>query len=133
MFIFKYQFLVGLSAGNTVSLINSKICKIYLVSWLPPDLHMYSRQTKLIHQHLTLLGFFPVCNILPIIGQWRFFFTSVIGPDILMKVIEGYIIFLVWTAWILFKFFILNKNKGFRSGNLLKMSPLSPFMKEFGH
>ena len=35
MLIFKYQFLASLSAEDTVSMINSKICKIYLVSWLP--------------------------------------------------------------------------------------------------
>ena len=60
----------------------------------------------------------------------QIFFTSVIGPDILMKVFEDYIIFLVWAAWVLI--FILNKNKDFRSRNLLKMHPSSPFMKECG-
>ena len=58
-------------------------------------------------------------------NQWsmQFFFTSGIGPDILMKVFEGYIIFLIWAATVLFK--------GFQSGALLKMPP-SPFMKKFG-
>ena len=46
-------------------------------------------------------------------NQWsmQFFFTSGIGPDILMKVFEGYIIFLIWAASVLFK--------GFQSGALL--------------
>ena len=56
-------------------------------------------------------------------------FTFVIGPDILMNVLEDYIIFLVWAAWILI--FILSKNKGFQSGALLKMPISFPSMEEF--
>ena len=44
------------------------------------------------------------------------FFTSGIGPDILMNVLEDCIILLVWTAWVLFSFYLLTS---------------SPFMVEF--
>ena len=56
-------------------------------------------------------------------------FTFVIGPDILMNVLEDYIIFLVWAAWVLF--FILSKNKVFQSGSLLKIPTSFPSMEEF--
>ena len=60
-------------------------------------------------------------------NQW-FFFTSGIGTDILMNMLEGWIVFLIWEAWVLI--FILIKN--FQSEALLKMPPSSPFMEEFG-
>ena len=83
-------------------------------------------QTK----HLALLRFFPICNIFPIIGQCRFFLTSGIGTDILMKVFEDYIIVLILLAWVLLNF-IFSKNKGFWSEALLKMPLSSLFIKEF--
>ena len=46
-----------------------------------------------------------------------------------MNVLEDYIIFLVWAAWVLI--FILSKNKGFQSGALLKMPTSFPSMEEF--
>ena len=55
--------------------------------------------------------------------------TFMIAPDILMNVLEDYIIFLVWAAWVLI--FILSKNKGFQSGALLKMTISFPSMEEF--
>ena len=61
-----------------------------------PQLHF--RQTKLVCQHLISLRFFPVCNIFPIIGQYKVIFTS-------------------WAVWV----FILSKNKKFQSTALLKM------------
>ena len=77
-----------------------------------------------------LCSHFLICNIFPIIDKCRFIFTSRIGADILMNFLEYYIVFLMWAALILI--FILSKNKGFQSGALLKMPPLSPCMKEFG-
>ena len=47
------------------------------------------------------------------------FLTSGIGPDILMKVFEGYIILLFRQA-VFCLIFIFSKNKGFRSFDLLK-------------
>ena len=47
------------------------------------------------------------------------FFTSGIGLDILINVIEGYIIFVIWVDWILI--FMSTKTKGFDSGALLKI------------
>ena len=58
------------------------------------------------------------------------FFTSGIGLDILVNVLDDCIVFLIWAAWILI--FILSKKKDFQSGSLLKMPPLSPSKKEFG-
>ena len=57
-------------------------------------------------------------------------FTSGIGQDILMKVLEHYI-FLIWTDGF-FKIVILSKNRHFQSGALLKIPPSSPSMEEFG-
>ena len=38
------------------------------------------------------------------------FFTFGIGPDILMKVFEDYIIFLIWAAWVLKQEIIFRQN-----------------------
>ena len=66
-------FCIILSAGNT----------------------FYLEQTTLVHPNLTLLGFFPICsNIFPTIVQCSFF-SSGKNPDILMNVLEDYIIFLI--------------------------------------
>ena len=75
-------------------------------------------------RYATFFPFFPICNIFAIICQCRFFLNSWIGPDILMKVFEGYIILLISAGWLLF-------NKRFQSGALLKLPPSSPLMKEF--
>ena len=67
------------------------------------------------------------------IFQWsmQICFTSRIGPDILTKVFEDYILYLNWAGWVLL-IFILSKSKGFWSGALLKMPRSSPSMKKFG-
>ena len=57
----------------------------------------------------------------PNLWLMQIYFTSGIGPDILMKVFKGYIVFPIWETWVLL-IFILNTNKGFRSRVLLKMS-----------
>ena len=46
-----------------------------------------------------------------------------------MNVLEDWIIFLVWAAWVLI--FILIKSKGFQSGALLKIPTSFSFMEEF--
>ena len=88
-------------------MIYSRICKISLVQ--NPRLE----QTKFVHQHLTLLRFFPIYQYATFYQSLvnADFLNSLIGPNIQMKVFEVYIIF-VWVAW--------KKNKGFQSGNLLK-------------
>ena len=56
-------------------------------------------------------------------------------PDILMKVFEDYIFILYLSLFgqhVFCLMFILNKNKVFQPGALLKMPPSSPFMREFG-
>ena len=67
------KFYITLTAGNT----------------------FYLEQTILIHLNFTLLGVFPICsNIFPIIVQCRFF-SSGKDPNILMNLLEDYIIFLI--------------------------------------
>ena len=85
-------------------MIYSRICKISLVQ------NSRLEQTKFVHQHLTLLRFFPIYQYATFYQSLvnADFLNSLIGPNIQMKV---YIIF-VWVAW--------KKNKGFQSGNLLK-------------
>ena len=62
----------------------------------------------------------------------QIFFTSGIGPDILMNVLEDCIVFLIWQPKVS-SIFILSKNKDLQSGALLKMpASLSPSMEEFG-
>ena len=39
------------------------------------------------------------------------FLTSEIGPDILMKVFEGYIILLISAGWLLFNFYVQQKQR----------------------
>ena len=58
------------------------------------------------------------------------FFTSAIGPDFLMNVLEDCIIFLLWAVWVCL-IFILIKNKAFQSGASLKILTSSPSMEEF--
>ena len=66
----------------------------------------------------------------PIIDQCRLFLLpSGIGPDIQMKMFEGYIIS---GQPVFCLIFILSKNKSFQSGALLKMPPSSPSTQEFG-
>ena len=63
--------------------------KILLGAATPPQIpHLYFEQTKLACQCLALLWFFPICNIYSIINQYKAFFTSGIGPTILMNVLE---------------------------------------------
>ena len=92
-------------------MINSKICKLYLVSWLPPD------PPPVFWDKANLLTNTSLCS-----DSSQFltfyqsllnsdFFTSVIGSDILMKVFENYIIFLVWAAWVLFNFYLTQKQR----------------------
>ena len=45
---------------------------------------------------------FPICNYISQSLINADFFTF--GPDILMIVLEDYIIFLIWAAWVLFSF-----------------------------
>ena len=106
--------------------------KIAISSWYcdsPQTLQLYLGQTKLVWQHLDLPIFFPICNIFPILSN-AYFFTSGIGPDILMKVFEDYIISLIWAAWVLFNF--ISKTKVSSLELLLKIPPSFPSMKEFG-
>ena len=39
------------------------------------------------------------------------FFTSGIGPNVPMNVLEDYIIFLIWAAWVLFNFYLKQKQR----------------------
>ena len=58
----------------------------------------------------------------------QIFFTSGVGSDILMNGLEDCIIFCLWPDWVLFNFYLKQKQ---RSGALLKILS-SPFMEKFG-
>ena len=59
-----------------------------------------------------LRGFYAVCNnIFPIIDICRFFFISAIDPDILRNVLENCIMFLIGAAWVLFNFYLKQKQR----------------------
>ena len=75
------------------SLNKSKNSKIFLGLHRPPD-RTTVEQTTFIHLHRTLLGFFPICNIFPSLINVDFF-TSGVGPDSLINVLEDYIMFLI--------------------------------------
>ena len=62
-------------------------------------------------RYATFSPFSPICKIFPIIGQCRFFLTSGIGPDILVKVFEGYIILLISADCILLNFYYKQKQR----------------------
>ena len=87
------------------SLKGGKYCKTFLASRLPQICNIFSILPNMQH--------FP--------NHWstQIFLTSGIGPDILMKVFEGYIILLFRQAGFCL-IFIFSKNKGFRSFDLLK-------------
>ena len=104
--------------------IKGKVAKLSWRGDSPKTPKLYLRQTKLVCQRLAWLRFFPICNIFPIIDQCRFFYFRD-RPDVLMKVFEDYIIFLIWADWVLLNFYLKQLNKGFQSGALLKMPPLS--------
>ena len=118
-----YKPYVSLSAGNTVSKLKwgwkmENFCGVPTSSrppnciWNKPNLFANSSPCS----------DSSICNdIFPIIDQWRFFFLiSWISSDIL-NVLDKYIIFVIWAAWVLT--FVLSKNKGFHSGTSLKNLP----------
>ena len=79
-------------------------------------------QVKLVCYYLALLSVFLFCNIFPIIDYYRFLFTSGIGPDILVNVLQDRILLLISVSWFIFNFYLKIKNNGCQSGTLLKMS-----------
>ena len=91
------------------SLNESKYCKPFMELRCPQT---YLGQTRIVRLHLALIGFFPICkNLFPIIDQYRFFFTSGISPHILMHILEDCIMFLMRTAWVLFNFYLKQKER----------------------
>ena len=52
-------------------------------------------------------------NLQHFTNHWsmQIFFTSLIGPDILINVFEDYIIFLVWAVWVLSNFYLKQKQR----------------------
>ena len=76
------------------SLKEGKNCKTFLALRLPPDMQHFSHSS-----------------------QYATFYQSLvnadfgIGPDILIKVFEGYIILLISTSWLLLNFYIKQKQR----------------------
>ena len=63
------------------------------------------------NRYATFFSLFSICNIFSIIGQCRFFLASGVGPDILMKMFECYIILLTSAGWLLFTFLLKQKQR----------------------
>ena len=53
----------------------------------------------------------PNTQYLPNHWSMQIFFTSGIGHDILMKVFEDFIIFLIWAAWVVFNVYLKQKQR----------------------
>ena len=71
---------------------------------------LYVEETTLLCLHVTL----PSSQCAIIFSQSLIiadFFTSGIGPDILMNVLEDRIIFLIWAAWVLLDYYLKQKQK----------------------
>ena len=111
MFIFKKQFPVSLRAGKTVSK-NFKNFKIFLASRLSPD------PPPVFEINQTCLPTSRFAQILPNTQHFTYhwsmqtFYSSGIGPDILMEVLEYYIIFRLGRLGF-YLIFILKKTKVF--------------------
>ena len=115
---------------NFLSLNESKKCKNFLGLQHHLD-RTTASGTNHTYSPTTCFARFPIYKeSFPIIGQCRFFY-SWDRPDILVNVFEDCIIFLVWAVWVLFNFYLKQKQR-FQSGSLLKMSSSSPSMEEFG-
>ena len=76
-----------------------------------------------------LAGVMPNMQNVPNHCSMQIFFTSGLGPDIL---VNGWKIALYFLFGQFCLVFITSKNQGFQSGALLKMPPLSSSMEEFG-
>ena len=64
------------------------------------------KEKKYVHIHIAILCQFKC---------WKYFFTSGIGPDVfLINELKDCIIFLIWAAWVLFNFYLKQKNAGFK-------------------
>ena len=84
--------------------------------WGKPNLLVITSQFA--SPHLSFLRFFPMCNIFPMIGPDRSWYS-----DESVRRLHFYSLF--WAAWILFYFYLKKKTKFFsQSGALLKMPPL---------
>ena len=89
--------------------IYSKICKISLVSQLPTNPHTWDKPNLFTNTSLCSGPSQYVTFYQSLVNAD--FFTSVIGPDILIKLFKVYIIFLVWAAWILFNLYLAQKQR----------------------
>ena len=90
--------------------------KIFLGLQLLRDSQLILEQRKLVLQYRALLRLFPIWNIFPIIDH-----LMNLLKDCIINGHPGFCLI-----------FILGKYKGFQSESLLKMSPSSPSIKEFG-
>ena len=70
---------------------------------------LYLEQTTLYFAFWLRFARVPICNdIFPILIN-RDFFTSEIGPDIPINMLDDCITFLIWSAWVLFNFSLEQK------------------------
>ena len=87
-----------------------KIVKLSWRCYSLQKLQMYLGKTELVQQHLALLRFFQICNIFSTLIN-PVFFTPGIGRDILMRVFEDYILFLIFAVQALFSFYLKQKQR----------------------
>ena len=106
---------------------NWKNCKMFLEFQFPSDPELYLGQTKLLSRFAQI---FRNMQHFPNHCQSRFFFLIGIGPDILKKVFEYYIVLLIWANWVLFNFYIKQKRR-FSVWNFTENTLTSPLIKEF--
>ena len=79
------------------------------VTTSPQTLQLYLEETKLVHRLLTLLRFFPTCNIFPINDQCRvFYFRN--RPWYSDEWLKDCVIFLIWQPGFCL-IFILSKKR----------------------
>ena len=105
-----------------------KSAKIFLVLHSPQTALLHLEQTKLVHIHFALLGFFPICNnIIPIIDQCRFFYfwdrpwySDEWDRRLYCTT------FIPWTAWILLNFYLKQKQR-FSAWSLTENTSLVSF------
>ena len=91
------------------SLNEGKNYKIFLGLQLPQDSNCIWNKTYFPMPCFAWV--LPNMKYFPNHRSLQIFFTSAIGPDILMNVLEDYIILLLWTAWVLFDFYREQKQR----------------------
>ena len=100
---------------NILKINERKVAKFTWVCVTPQTAQGYLEQTTLIFLHLSLLASQVLNDI-----------CLLLGPDNLMNVLVDCFIFLIWTAWISFNFYLKQKQR-FSVWNLTENASFIPF------